>query len=63
WDSVLWGCPGVNLADLLPLSGTQRILLRPAAAEPQAGPVTLFEDACAGRKMGFREKLPDPSVK
>ena len=41
---------------------TQRILLRFAAAEPQTGPLTLFEVACAGRKMDFLEKLSDPSI-
>jgi len=50
----------VHLADLLPLAVTQRILLQPAAAEPQADPVTLFEAAGAGRKMGSRGKTPRP---
>jgi len=37
-------------------------LLRLAAAQPLAGSSTLFEDAGACRKMGFREKLPDPAL-
>jgi hypothetical protein len=41
---------------------TQCILLRFAAANPQAGPLTLFEVACACRKMDFWEKLPGPST-
>jgi len=38
-------------------------LLRLAAAQPLAGSLTLFEDAAACRKMGFKKKLPDPSDK
>jgi hypothetical protein len=38
-------------------------LLRLAAAQPLAGSLTLFEDYGACRKMGFREKLRDLSIK
>ena len=37
-------------------------LLRLAGAEPQAGPLTLFEDAGACRKIGFRENSPTPQL-
>ena len=35
--------------------------MRLAAAEPLAGSLTLFIDAGACRKLGFKKKLPDPS--
>jgi hypothetical protein len=53
----------VHLAGLLPFIGTQHILLRLAAAQPLAGLLTLAENTCAWRKMGFREKLPEPSIR
>ena len=37
---------------------TQRILLRLAAADPQADILTLYEASCTCRKMGFWEKRP-----
>jgi hypothetical protein len=40
---------------------TQPILLRLEAADPQADLLTLYEASCTCRKMGFWEKLPDPS--
>jgi len=42
------------------LSKPGKYLLRLAEAEPQAGPTTLFEAACAYRKIGFWKKLTDP---
>ncbi len=47
----LWGCPGVNLASLLPLVGAQRILLWRAAANPRR----------AYRQTGI-EKRPEVAV-
>jgi len=38
------------------------LLEKPAAAQPLAGSLTLFEDGAACRKPGFREKLPDAAL-
>jgi hypothetical protein len=41
---------------------TQRILLRLAAADPQANLLTLYDASCTCRKMGFWENSPTPRL-
>jgi len=48
---LLWG----ELEILGALFKLCKNLLRPAATESLAGPLTLFEDAGVGRKMGFKK--------
>jgi len=51
---LLWGA----LAVLGALLKAWKNLLRLAAAQPLAGPLTVFEDAGACRKMGFKKNSP-----
>jgi hypothetical protein len=37
-------------------------LLRLAGAQPQAGPLTLFKNAGACRKMGLKKNSPTPQL-
>jgi len=55
---LLWG----SLDVLGALLKVWKNLLRLAAAQPLAGPLTLFEDAAACRKMGFKKSSRTPQL-